>query len=267
MGSSSRAAGALLATVVVAGIAAGPASAGGGIPCNGKVSQYDYKVAVKGQSGGPTTFDGDFSSFSYVQFSSVHQAKLRVCEPLRAIRMRKDRSEQASATHTGEFLKSRDPQTGQEQRCRWEETLQPSGPLSVTGYDYGHLDGNFKPRWQFIANAGIGFDPDDLYRDAYHQVLLGGHQAACGENVPMVQTRGPDSERVGLLNYYVPDFVWPSVTVEGQGKDAPPRALVKLVKGKDAKLAADVTYENFPAGSYIEQGDWGMTVEFKRQGG
>ena len=257
--------GVTLAAVVAVALIAGATPADAALNCSEKVKRYDYEVTAAGHNGGPTTLDGSFTSFTYVDFSHTYEAVLRVCKSIAAIRMNKDEARSASNVHRAEYLKDLN-EDGSEVRCSWDETLPYGGPLAINGYDFGRAqqDG-LGSEWAFQVNQGIGFG-DELFRDAYTAILSGEHNAACGENVAMVATRGPDSVRTGVLTAYDADFVWPGVVFSGGGKRNPPRVLHKLLDGRDARIEAGVEYDDHPSGSFVEHGDWVVSLAFKRRG-
>ena len=233
--------------------------------CSEKVKRYDYEVTAAGHNGGPTTIDGGFRSFTYVDFSSTYKAVLRVCKSIAAIRMNTDAAARSSAAHSAEYLKDVNDD-GSEVRCSWDETLPGGGPLAINGYDFGSAQQQgLGPEWSFSVLQGVGFE-NEAYREAYTAVLAENHRTACGESVAMVATRGPDSVRTGELRAYDPDFFWPGVVIEGRGKRNPPAVLGKLLGGQDAKIAGRVDYPDHPEGSFVEHGDWLVSLEFKRRG-
>lgn len=230
----------------------------------GETDPYKYVVRTQGHNGGSTTLDGAFSNSSLVRFSYVYKAKLRVCKSLGAIKVKRDRAETATARSSGEFLVSRDPQTGAEQRCAWAEDVTIDGPLRLATYDFGR-NTDFKPRWAFVFSQGIGLD--SLLAEAYFAVLKEFHSSACGADGPaMVSTDGVDSRRVGKLVAYAPAFGAPGIVIDGEGNGDPPPALTKLVNGKDVRLDTTALYPNHPTGSYVEHGEWRVMTEFERRG-
>jgi hypothetical protein len=252
--------GVFLAAVVVIALIAGPAPASAAKNCPGKVERHAYTVTAAGHNGGSTTLDGQFTSGTRVEFSFAHKAVLRVCEAIAEVRMNSGGSVDGAATHQGQFV--RDLDTGE--LCAWEEGLPIGGPLKARGYDFARADGSSVSDWAFVVNYGIGYDKE--VRDAYAESLRAAHVGACGEDVPMVATLGPDSQVFGALTAHRPDFVWPGFTIEGRGRRNSPPILRKLLAGRDTKVAGQVDYPNEPAGSFVEHGTWLVSLKFERRG-